>query len=602
MPRRRLGEILRERHHLSNGVLRAALGMRARTAVPVGTVLTREGAISTAELTDALAEQSGLVAINLERHAPVAALSVQLDPTMLLKLGALPWRRVAGRVVCVLFDPRSIQDIRTALEPIFGEISFALAQRAQIEAQIARIHRATLVERARNRCPESLSCRRWAEGAWRCRPWAVLFCALALLGSFPALIILGLLAWITVFNALTTAMRAVALVDSFRPSVAPITAPPGVVRLSPKVGQPVVSLLIPLYHEDLTLRHLIDSLARSTYPKALMDVVFILEEDDIATPLALAQIGLPPWARVLTVPDDTLKTKPRAMNYALDFCQGSVIGIYDAEDRPEPDQLSKVVDHLSHAAPEVGCVQGYLDFYNSRQNWLARCFTIEYAIWFRVLLRGVQRLGVPIPLGGTTVFFRRTALEAVGAWDAHNVTEDADLGMRLARFGYRTEMVATTTMEEANCDPRAWIPQRARWLKGYAMTWGAHMRRPLALWRDLGHAGFLGFQVLLLGGLTAYLASPLFWVLWLSWWGLDMTVFDAAPPAFWGIFFGSMVIGQTVMILVALRATCARARRHLVPWVVVLPFYWPLGALAAYRAVTDLFTRPFHWAKTTHGL
>ena len=171
------------------------------------------------------------------------------------------------------------------------------------------------------------------------------------------------------------------------------------------------------------------------------------------------------------MPADALKTKPRAMNYALPFCRGDIVGVYDAEDRPDPGQIRAVVQHLQAAPPEVACVQGYLDFYNSADNWLSRCFTLEYAIWFRVVLLGVQRLGLPIPLGGTSVFFRRGVLEQIGAWDAHNVTEDADLGMRLARFGYRCEMIASTTWEEANCRVGPWIRQRSRWLKGYALTW-----------------------------------------------------------------------------------------------------------------------------------
>ena len=160
-------------------------------------------------------------------------------------------------------------------------------------------------------------------------------------------------------------------------------------------------------------------------------------------------------------------------------------------------------------------MQGYLDFYNSGDNWLSRCFTLEYAIWFRVVLLGVQRLGLPIPLGGTSVFFRRSVLERIGAWDAHNVTEDADLGMRLARFGYRCEMIASTTWEEANCRALAVDQASARaGSRAMRVTWATHMRRPRELWRDLGPRGFLGFQVLFLGAITSYLSLPLFWAIW----------------------------------------------------------------------------------------
>jgi cellulose synthase/poly-beta-1,6-N-acetylglucosamine synthase-like glycosyltransferase len=186
------------------------------------------------------------------------------------------------------------------------------------------------------------------------------------------------------------------------------------------------------------------------------------------------------------VPLGTLQTKPRALNYALSFAKGSIIGVYDAEDAPAPDQLHVVVNRFAQRGPEVVCLQGQLDFYNSHSNWLAHCFTVEYATWFRIMLPSLERLGLAIPLGGTTLFFRRDILESLGGWDAHNVTEDADLGIRLARHGYRTEIIDTVTQEEANARAWPWVKQRSHWLKGYAITYGVHMRSPLKLWRDLG--------------------------------------------------------------------------------------------------------------------
>jgi cellulose synthase/poly-beta-1,6-N-acetylglucosamine synthase-like glycosyltransferase len=314
------------------------------------------------------------------------------------------------------------------------------------------------------------------------------------------------------------------------------------------------------------------------------------------------EAGLPPTVEVVTVPPGAIQTKPRAMNYALPFCRGEIVGVYDAEDIPHPAQIRAVVHHLLQAPPRVGCVQGYLDFYNAERNWLARCFTIEYATWFRMILHGVQRLGLPIPLGGTSVFFRREALERVGAWDAHNVTEDADLGMRLARFGYRCDMIPTTTLEEANAvSVGRWVRQRARWLKGYAITWATHMRRPLDLRRDLGWSGFLGFQVIFLGGLTSYLAVPLFGLLWIGMVGLDPRLVSALPGWVVAALAFSMLAGQSVTLATAAVALADSGRLRMLPWVVTLPVYWWLGSLAAYRAIAEVFYAPFHWHKTEHG-
>ena len=176
--------------------------------------------------------------------------------------------------------------------------------------------------------------------------------------------------------------------------------------------------------------------------------------------------------------------------------------------RPNPISFKKSQRGLPMPRQMLPACKGCLISITPRVNWLSRCFTIEYATWFRVILPGLARMGLPIPLGGTTLFFRRTILDRLGGWDAHNVTEDADLGIRLARHGYRTELIPTTTYEEANCRPWPWVRQRSRWLKGYAVTWAVHMRNPARLWRDLGPWRFFGVQVLFVGTLSQFITAP----------------------------------------------------------------------------------------------
>jgi cellulose synthase/poly-beta-1,6-N-acetylglucosamine synthase-like glycosyltransferase len=376
----------------------------------------------------------------------------------------------------------------------------------------------------------------------------------------------------------------------------------GAIRLADARKLPRVSLLVPLYQEARVARGLLEGLRALDYPPALLDIKLVLEEHDVVTRAALEEAPLPPTMEIVSVPADAMRTKPRAMNYALPLCRGEIVGVYDAEDRPDPGQIRAVVARFAEAPAEVACLQGYLDIDNTDRGWLARCFTLEYAIWFRVILLGVQRLRIPIPLGGTTVFFRRAQLERMGGWDAHNVTEDADLGMRLARFGLRCEMLSTVTMEEATLSVPAWIRQRSRWLKGYAVTWASHMRDPVQLWRDLGPRGFLGFQVLFLGALTSYLAIPLFWVLLALTLGFDAPVWEGFPAPLRVAFFASMIAGQSVMLVIAVIAARDAGRLRLLPWIATLPFYWPLGAVAAYRAVAEVFYAPFHWHKTEHGV
>ena len=253
--------------------------------------------------------------------------------------------------------------------------------------------------------------------------------------------------------------------------------------------------------------------------------MLVLEQHDTVTRDTIARTELPSWISVIEVPSaNRLTTKPRALNYALDFCRGSIIGVWDAEDAPEPDQIEKVVTSFQDAPESVACLQGVLDYYNPKTNWISRCFTIEYATWWRMILPGVAQLGLVIPLGGTTLFFRRNILEKLCGWDAHNMTEDADLGIRLARHGYVTELIPTVTFEEANCRAWPWVKQRSRWLKGFAITWLVHMRARRALLRDLGFIQFMGVQTLLLATFAQFAFAPLLWSFWITLAGFEHPV------------------------------------------------------------------------------
>ncbi|OUS08630.1 hypothetical protein A9Q96_04130 [Rhodobacterales bacterium 52_120_T64] len=537
--------------------------------------------------------------IDLRITPPDETLLAGADLNNLLAAEIIPWRRFGQRLVYVTgkleFDiPRKPEGIRY--------VSFVSADPQFIQQYLTKHLTIAALDKARNFCPEKYSCRNfqinWLKPTFLV---GVLFITITL-AIFPTIWFAGLLIWVMFANLATTLLRFSALLSWRKDNALPDWLPEKATTNSETNQAPKVTILVPLFNEEAILPRLISRLENLEYPRELLEIKLLLEEVDTLTAKALSSLSIPEFMDCITVPKDWLQTKPKAMNYALPYCTGDIIGIYDAEDRPDPDQIRKVVNQF-HAAPaNVACVQGYLDFYNSRSNWLSRCFTIEYATWFRVILKGIQNLGLPIPLGGTTVFFRRSILDEIGGWDAHNVTEDADLGMRLARFGYRCEMVNTTTWEEANNLPLAWIRQRSRWLKGFAMTWATHMRNPAELYRDLGWSGFISFQVILLGGLGAFLAVPVFWALWMAHFSVSVIPFDIVPPALWWIFALVMISGQLVMLTAIFRALMHKHLKHLIPYVLALPFYWPLGMLASYKAVAELFFAPFYWDKTFHGL
>ncbi len=523
---------------------------------------------------------------------PDPSLLHQLGTISCLEMRVLPWRRQSGVVVVLSVSQELPVESRDRLETLFGPIVLGRCRLSELADALREVAGPMLAARAETRVPLADSCRQ----GHRYRGWPVaasLCVAACLLPLLPVL----LLGWAALTLALCTALKAAAAVAAFR-------RPPPVPLLSQiaPIQQPVVSLLVPLYREAAVVRPLMSRLNRLDYPRDRLDLCLIVEDDDMATREALEAISLPPWTQVIIVPEGRLRTKPRALNYALDYARGTIIGIYDAEDLPAPDQISRVVARFAQSGPRVACLQGMLDHYNAHSNWLARCFTLEYAAWFRVILPGMQRLGLAVPLGGTTLFLRRHAIESVGGWDAHNVTEDADLGIRLARRGYLTELIDTVTEEEANARAWPWVKQRSRWLKGYALTWAVAIRDPALLWRELGAWRFFGVQVLFLGTLSQFALAPLLWSFWLLPLGLPHPLAALLPHSVLVGLAILFLVSETVNLTVAVLAARRAGKPWLALWAPTLQLYFPLATLAVWRALWQAVRRPFFWEKTTHGV
>lgn len=499
-------------------------------------------------------------------------------------------------------DLAVFQRMEPHLRALLGNVACRIKPAEVIEAEILTMRKAYLARRAEVRTPSRESCRGWS-GRRMAMSFGILAVCLVLCAIFlPELALTALVGWTALTLLAVTGLRTAAAITQFRharrhgrqwascrPHLADDTKPPR------------ISLLVPLFDERDIAARLIKRLSLLDYPRDRLEVCLILEWGDLRTETALRKTDLPPWMRIVNVPRGHLRTKPRAMNYALDFTDGEIVGIYDAEDAPAPDQLLKIAEAFSKAAPDVACLQGVLDFYNASQSWLTRCFTIDYAIWFRLVLPGLVRLGMPIPLGGTTVFFRRGALESLGRWDAHNVTEDADLGLRLARRGYRCEFVPTVTQEEATATMGAWIRQRSRWIKGYAMTWAVHMRDPQRLLGELGPWRFLGVQVLFLGTLSQFVLAPLLWSFWLMVFGLPHPITEILP---WSaiVLLGTLFLASEVATIgMAALAVATPKHSWLIKWVPLMHLYFPLASIASWKGFAELVWHPFYWDKTKHG-
>lgn len=372
------------------------------------------------------------------------------------------------------------------------------------------------------------------------------------------------------------------------------------------VELPTYTIFCPLYKEWQVIPQFTEAISKLDWPKDKLDVQLLLEEDDPETIAEAEKMRLPEYFRIVVVPHSMPKTKPKACNYGLSHAKGEFAVIYDAEDVPDPDQLKKAyLTFHSKGNEDIICAQAKLNFYNARQNVLTRLFSAEYALWFDLVLTGLQSISSPIPLGGTSNHFRTDDLRRLQGWDPFNVTEDCDLGIRITKIGRRTVIFNSSTMEEATSRPGNWMRQRSRWIKGYMQTYLVHMRRPKEFLSDLRNPHVLTFQLVVGGKVLSMVINPFMWLITILYFSYRAVMGPYIEPLFPGpvlyVAVFSLVFGNFLYFYYYMIGCAKREQWDLVKYVFLVPFYWLMMSVASWKAFFQLIFKPHYWEKTQHG-
>ena len=577
---------------------RAALIAR-RCNADAATTLLNEGFVSEAVFYRALARRLGVPFLE-----GALALAEGVSRSRCFAAGAAPLASGGGAVGIVAAPRRAAVARLIAASDRLAQ-PLAITTPTVLRQALFAQHGAAIAEDA----SEALRCRR---PEWSCRPGpqatdlalsgivlalVILLTRLPTLSGFLLLALLqGLMLALLSFRLAAATMGAAEIVEG------PASAPPAVLLTDDAL--PTYTILVALYREAAVVPRLLGTLRRLDYPAAKLDIKFLLEADDRETAAAFRAVCLPARFEIVTVPAGMPRTKPRALNAALPLAHGEHLVVYDAEDVIAPDQLRLAATLFARAPASTACLQGHLVIDNHGDGWLPRLFAIEYAALFDVLGPALSAWRMPTPLGGTSTHFRTHVLRALHGWDAWNVTEDADLGLRMARAGYHVGDLPSATYEEALADPRKWLRQRTRWMKGFLQTSFTHGRHPLDLYRSLGAAESLCVLALVPGTVV----SALFYPFMLFGGIAELALAPDAPneavlavfarTASATVFFG----GLAAMWLPGLVGCLRRGWFDLVPLVALLPLYFLLGSLAAWLAVIELARHPHRWNKTEHGL
>jgi cellulose synthase/poly-beta-1,6-N-acetylglucosamine synthase-like glycosyltransferase len=606
----RLGDVLVEQGVLTAEQLAQALEQHERVGAPLGAVLLATGWITRRQLYVGLAEVWGADMAFVDPVEVDADLALLFPSAMLARETWLPLRveRDGYGELQVVVATAGRPSAHIAEEVVqrtgIPRVRQIVTTDWDVQRAIRTVWRDDLVHDA----VSALAERRPDESASTVFAWQqVLLTAVLAAGTLTSAVlwfsttILVVVATVNVAVALAVGTKAlISTVGTAWETVEQVTHDE--VAALDDAELPVYTILVPVYKEAGIVGLLMRNLADLDYPREKLEILLLLEEDDPETLAAALAAAPPDLVRIVVVPHSLPKTKPRACNVGLAFARGEYVVIYDAEDRPDTDQLKKSIIAFRKGGDDLVCVQAALNYFNAKENLLTRMFTLEYSSWFDYTLAGLDRMRLPIPLGGTSNHFRTDMLRDLGGWDPYNVTEDADLGIRASARGHRVAVVNSTTYEEANMAVGNWIRQRSRWIKGYMQTVLVHTRHPWQLLRAVGPRQAAGFGLLIGGTPLMFLATPWLYgifVVQLIWPGV---LVPALPEWLVMVSLGNLLLGNGVIIYLSLLAGFKRRTYGLVPFALFSPVYWLLHSIAAYKGAWQLVTKPFYWEKTNHGL
>jgi cellulose synthase/poly-beta-1,6-N-acetylglucosamine synthase-like glycosyltransferase len=357
---------------------------------------------------------------------------------------------------------------------------------------------------------------------------------------------------------------------------------------------PIYSILLPMYKEVAKFSKLLTAIAKLNYPKECLDVKIILEQDDVYMLREVSLYNLPEYIHIVKVPNSMPKTKPKALNYAMNFARGEYVVVYDAEDEPHPDQLTDSLLAFRALPPEYICLQSPLNFYNAEENLLTLWLSIEYSLWFNLILKGLNYYSLPMPLGGTSNHFKVSRLKELCFWDSYNVTEDADLGLKIYHVGYKSKLNSSFTLEEAPPELKIWLYQRVRWIKGFMQTFLVYaLLAPKQDWRMI----FVTYAFIALS-VHSFLVLPF----------ITFSIFWVTNNILLYYIYSTLIISLVFLMLsayIAIKKINADIKQNKSKWwlgFLLFPIYFILHSIASYMAIFELLTKPFKWNKTTHGL
>jgi cellulose synthase/poly-beta-1,6-N-acetylglucosamine synthase-like glycosyltransferase len=229
---------------------------------------------------------------------------------------------------------------------------------------------------------------------------------------------------------------------------------------------PSVDVLIPAHNEGKVIGKTLEAMVKLQYPGELHIYVLNDNSEDDTGVIADAFAERFKHVHHIRVPQGVPKGKSRVLNYGLEISASEYFAVYDADNQPEPQALTLLVEAAETMAGAVGAV-GYVRTVNEQKNWLTRMISLEFQVFQLLMQAGRWFLFRTGSLTGTNMLVKRSVIEEVGNYDVYALAEDAELTLRITRAGGLLPIVPeSVTWEQEPEKLNVLIRQRTRWLQG----------------------------------------------------------------------------------------------------------------------------------------
>jgi cellulose synthase/poly-beta-1,6-N-acetylglucosamine synthase-like glycosyltransferase len=352
---------------------------------------------------------------------------------------------------------------------------------------------------------------------------------------------------------------------------------------------PKFSIIVPAKDEEVVIYRCLNGLLDLDYPKDKMEIIIVDGDSTDSTGKVCSEFiaKYPEIFKIINEKES--KGKPVALNLALPYVTGEIVGTFDADSLPDKEVLRKAASYFNYK--QVMAVQGRTYSLNEKSSILTRVAAMEEKAWYQVLISGREKLQLFVPLNGSCQFIRRSVLEELGGWDETCLTEDVELALRLVEKNYLIKYAPDVISgQETPSSLGDLVKQRVRWYRGY-------MEIALKYGRLLGNINRKTVDA------EISLAGPFMMVVsllsYLNWFFIAFILSDYNPlPNVTGLVIALTAV-SLFSIGIALTASEKPIKLRNLLWVPSIYVYWLFQmCIAGWAFLKLVFRRKRVWSKT----